>query len=316
MRTAFVQALCELAEQDPRVWLLTADLGWSVVEPFQQRFPGRFINVGVAEQNLHSIAAGLAREDQVPFVYSIATFASMRGYEQFRNGPVLHGWPVRVVGIGGGFAYGHAGASHHALEDLAITRTQPGVVVMAPADGAQARSALVATRDLAGPAYLRIDKAELPDIPELQGRFAWHTPELLRPGDDLLVLTTGSITHEVLKMHDILEQRGLRPAIGLLAHIGYQAEEPLIQLLKEYPLVITVEEGSASGGLGSLVAETIAQHDLCCRLHITAVRNLFRPQTGSVEYLRRQHGLDAESLAALARMALATKRVRAWRKAA
>src|SRR5262245_35836711 len=86
MRAAFVQALCELAELDPRVWLLTADLGWSVVEPFQQRFPGRFINVGVAEQNLHGIAAGLAREEQVPFIYSIATFASMRGYEQFRNG--------------------------------------------------------------------------------------------------------------------------------------------------------------------------------------------------------------------------------------
>ena len=316
MRTAFVQALCELAEQDPRVWLLTADLGWSVVEPFQEQFPDRFVNVGVAEQNLHGIAAGLAREGQVPFVYSIATFASMRGYEQFRNGPVLHQWPVRVVGIGGGFAYGHAGASHHALEDLVIARTQPGVAVLAPADGAQARSALFATQKLPGPAYFRVDKAELPNLAELEGRFAWHTPEHLRTGHDLLVLTTGSITHEVLKMYDTLEPRRIRPAIALLAHIGYQAEEPLIQLLKEYPLVITVEEGSAAGGLGSLVAETISQHDLRCRLHITAVREPFLPHTGSVDYLRRQHGLDAGSLAALARTALATKRIRARRKAA
>jgi transketolase len=316
MRTAFIQALCELAEQDPRVWLLTADLGWSVVEPFQRRFPDRFVNVGVAEQNLHGIATGLAREGQVPFVYSIATFASMRGYEQFRNGPVLHHLPVRVVGIGGGFAYGHAGASHHALEDLSIARTQAGVAVIAPVDGPQARTAVFATRDLPGPAYLRIDKAALPDLPELAGRFDWNRPELLRPGRVLLFITTGSITHEVLRAHEILEARGNCPAIAVLAHVGYQAEDALIELLKVFPLVVTVEEGTVAGGLGSLVAETIAQHDLDCRLHITGVREPFLPHTGSAEYLRRQHGLDAESLAALARMALATKRVRGRRKAA
>ncbi|HLW64532.1 MAG TPA: transketolase C-terminal domain-containing protein [Gemmataceae bacterium] len=316
MRTALIQALCELADQDPRVWLLTADLGWSVVEPFQRSFPERFVNVGVAEQNLHGIATGLAREGQVPFVYSIATFASMRGYEQFRNGPVLHQLPVRVVGIGGGFAYGHAGASHHALEDLALARTQPGVAVLAPADGPQARSAILATHNLPGPAYLRIDKAQLPDLPELAGRFAWYQPELLQPGRVLLFLATGSITHEVLQARQILEARGICAAVAVMAHIAYQADDALIALLKEFPFVITVEEGSAAGGLGSLVAETIAQYELNCRLHITGVREPFLPHTGSAEYLRRQHGLDPESLAALARMALATKRTRVRRKVA
>jgi transketolase len=316
MRTAFIQALCELAEQDPRIWLLTADLGWSVVEPFQRRFPDRFVNVGVAEQNLHGIATGLAREGQIPFVYSIATFASMRGYEQFRNGPVLHQLPVRVVGIGGGFAYGHAGASHHALEDLSIARTQPGVAVVAPADGAQARSALFATASLPGPAYLRIDKAEFADLPDLVGRFAWRRPELMRPGRDILFLSTGSISHEVLRMHDILGARGIRPSVAVLAHVSYRAGEALIELLQEHPLVVTVEEGSITGGLGSLVAETIAQHELRCRLHIAGVQEPFLPHSGSAEYLRRQHGLDAESLAALARMALATKRVHLRKKVA
>src|SRR3954469_24923245 len=139
MRKAFVASLCELAARDERVMLLTADLGWSVLEPFAERFPNRFLNVGVAEQNMLGVATGLARQGRVPFVYSIATFASMRGYEQFRNGAVLHRLPVRVVGIGGGFAYGHAGPTHHALEDLAIARAQPGVTVLAPADQAQAR---------------------------------------------------------------------------------------------------------------------------------------------------------------------------------
>src|SRR5436190_24353159 len=133
MRKAFVEGLCALAAIDPRVHLLTADLGWGALEPFAQRFPDRFINVGVAEQNMLGVATGLAREGCVPFVYSIATFTSMRCYEQIRNGPVLHGLPVRVVGIGGGFSYGHAGPTHHGLEDLTITRTQPGATVLCPA---------------------------------------------------------------------------------------------------------------------------------------------------------------------------------------
>src|SRR5439155_15923441 len=125
---------------------------------------------------------GLALEGHVPFVYSIATFASMRGYEQFRNGAVLHRLPVRVVGIGGGFAYGHAGPTHYALEDLTIHRTQPGVTVLAPADGGQARQALRATARMPGPVYLRIDKNEQPDIAGLEGRLALDTPEVVPPG--------------------------------------------------------------------------------------------------------------------------------------
>jgi transketolase len=316
MRTAFLQALCELAEADPRVWLLTADLGWSVVEPFQQRFPNRFLNVGVAEQNMIGVATGLAREGQVPFVYSIATFAAMRGYEQFRNGPVLHQLPVRVIGIGGGFSYGHTGPSHHAIEDLSIARTQPGVSVVAPADSAQARQSILATQHLTGPAYFRIDKTNYGDIPELGGRFNWNTPELLRPGHDVLFLTTGSIVYEVLKMHDVLESTGTSAAVAALAHLSFQGEEPLIQLLQQFSMVITVEEGSVVGGLGSLVAETISQNALGCRLHITGVRNLFTPQTGGLDFLRKQHGLDADSLAKLARLALATRKVTARRNVA
>jgi transketolase len=240
----------------------------------------------------------------VPFVYSIATFASMRGYEQFRNGPMLHKFPVRVVGIGGGFAYGHAGPTHHAVEDLAILRTQPGVAVIAPADGAQARTILFATRDLSGPAYLRIDKADWPDIPELNGRFQFDAPELLRPGDDLLFLTTGTITHEVLKAADELELRKVFPAVAVMAHLGYEAREPLVQLLRQYRVVLTVEEGSEVGGLGSLAAEAIAGHGLGCRLTIAGVRHPSIAEGGGPEYLRRKHGLDSRSLAELARSSL------------
>src|SRR6478672_10951046 len=136
MRAAFARTLTELAERDPRVLLLTGDLGYMALEPFADAHPERFFNVGVAEQNMVGIATGLAEAGFVPFVYSITTFATLRPYEFIRNAPVLHDLPVRIAGVGGGFEYGHAGHTHHGLEDVGVTRLQPGLTVVAPADHA------------------------------------------------------------------------------------------------------------------------------------------------------------------------------------
>jgi transketolase len=300
MRSALVETLCEQAATDERIFLLTADLGWSVLEKFAICFPRRFLNVGVAEQNMLGIAAGLALEGYTPFVYSIATFASMRGYEQFRNGAMLHRLPVRVVGIGGGFSYGHAGPTHHALEDLAIMRAQPAVVVLAPADSAQVRQAVRVTAAVPGPVYLRIDKADLPDISTLQGRLTLDQPEVIRPGADVLYVTTGTIIHTALQAAELLQRQGISAAVAVQAHISFQGSDALRCLLAKYRHVVTVEEGTVAGGLGSLVAETIAEHGLPCRLSIQGIRAPFVQETGSTDYLRRRHGLDASSLAALA----------------
>lgn len=300
MRAAFVRSLCELAAADPRVMLLTADLGWSAIEPFARAFPDRFLNIGVAEQNMLGVATGLALEGKVPFAYSIATFSSMRCYEQFRDGPVLHNLPVRLVGIGGGFSYGHAGPTHHAIEDLTIARTQPGVTVLAPADPAQTRSVILGTRDISGPVYLRVDKTGYPDITTLGGRFALDTPELIRPGEDVLFLTVGSIAHEVLKAAEIVRRRGVAAGVATLAHLGFAAGAPLLDLLRRFRTVHTVEEGSVAGGLGSLVAEAVAHHGLRCRVHSHGVRTTFGRHAGSTDYMRRLHGIDAASLASAA----------------
>ena len=296
MRTAFLQSLCELAAQDDRVMFLTADLGWSVVEPFAKQFPDRFMNVGVAEQNMLGVATGLALEGKVPFAYSIATFSSMRCYEQFRDGPVLHNLPVRVIGIGGGFAYGHAGPTHHAIEDLTIARTQPGATVLAPSDPAQTRSVILSTQSIPGPIYLRVDKGSYANLPGLDGRFALHTPEVIREGRDLLFLAVGSIAHEALKAAEALQRRGVAAGVAVLAHLGFEAGEPLLDLLRDYHTVFTVEEGSVAGGLGSLVAEAVAHHGLRCRVHARGVRTKFGHLTGSMDYMRRLHGIDAASL--------------------
>jgi transketolase len=204
---------------------------------------------------------------------------------------------VRVVGIGGGFAYGHAGPTHYALEDLTITRTQPGVTVLAPADKAQARRVVQAAAALPGPAYLRLDKSSEPDIDGLGGRFAFGCPEVVSDGDDLLLLATGSIAQEVAKAAKHLSHRGLFPGLAVLAHLTFEGGPPLRDLLAAYPAVLTVEEGYTVGGLGSLAAETIARHGLACRLRACGVRSPQTGVTGGTEYMRRRHGLDAASLA-------------------
>lgn len=305
MRKAFVDALEEMAAEDDRIFLITGDLGWSVVEDFAARRPARFLNAGVAEANMAGLAAGLAQAGFIPFIYSIATFSSMRCYEQVRNGALLHGLPVRVVGIGGGYAYGHAGPTHYALEDLAIARTQPGMTVVAPADPAQARSALHATKDLPGPAYLRIGKGNNPEVPGLQGRFAFGRPEVVREGRHVLFVACGSMAHEALEAARHLDTGGISAAVAVLAHIGFAASPPLVALLREFAAVVSVEDGYAAGGLGSLLAETIAQHGLDCRLRIRGVDHPFSGASGSEAYMRAQSGLDASSLAEAARSLLA-----------
>lgn len=156
VRRAVVQTVISLASRDDRILLLTGDLGFMVLEPFAARFPERFFNLGVAEQNMVGVATGLAEAGFVPFVYSIATFLTMRAYEFIRNGPILQRLPVRLLGVGGGFEYGPAGPTHHALEDLAIMRTQPELMVIAPSDSTQAQSALEETWNVPGPVYFRL----------------------------------------------------------------------------------------------------------------------------------------------------------------
>lgn len=303
MRTALVETLTELAREDDRIFLLTADLGWGVVEKFAAEHPTRFQNVGVAEANMAGVGAGLALAGFVPYLYSIATFTSMRCYEQVRNGAVLHGLPVRLVGVGGGFAYGHAGPTHWALEDLILARAQPGLTVIAPADPAQTRSAVRASTQWPGPVYFRVGKGNNPELPGLEGRFALGRPEVVREGHGLLFLATGAIAHEALRAAAMLEDA--RPAVAVLAHLGFAPSHELRDLLRRFPRVVTVEEGYTAGGLGALAAQAITEHGLGCRLRVCGVREPVAGVSGTERYLRARYGLDAEALAAAARQLLA-----------
>jgi transketolase len=304
MRSAFAHALLDLAAQDERIVLLTGDLGFAVLEPFAERFPDRFWNAGVAEQNMVGLATGLAEAGHTPYVYSIATFASMRGYEFVRNGPILHELPVRVVGVGGGMDYGHNGVTHYALEDAGIMRVQPGISVVAPADPEQTRVALPAIQDLPGPVYLRLGKESTP-VPGLDGRFALGRAERIGDGRDVALVAFGGMGSTAVEASQQLAAQGVDAAVHIVSSLSPAPTEDLAEALAEVPLAISVEAHYVNGAVGSLVAETIAEHALGTRLIRTGLRATPTGATGSRPYLYERHGLAPAQLAATAVEALA-----------
>lgn len=304
MRRAFIGTLGALAEADPRVLLLTGDLGYNALEPFAERFPGRFLNVGVAEQNMVGVATGLAESGFVPFVYSIATFASLRPYEFIRNGPVRHRLPVRIVGVGGGFEYGPQGATHHGLEDLAVMRAQPGLVVVAPADHAQLAAAMRATADLPGPVYYRLGKDDVTTIPGLDARFTLGRADRVREGADVLLVSTGSVTIEAVAAAEALAGRGVEAAVLVVASLAPAPADDLAAALARVPLALTVEAHYAAGGLGSLVSEVAAERGLPCVILRCAVSAVPDGVCGSQAHLYATHGLARDTLVERALQAL------------
>ena len=305
MRNDFADALVELADEDERVVLLTGDLGFMVLEGFAERFPDRFFNVGVAEQNMVGLATGLAESGFVPFAYSIATFASMRPYEFLRNGALLHELPVRLVGVGGGFDYGHNGITHFALEDVAIFRVQPELTLVVPADAGQARAALFATSDLPGPIYFRVAR-EGAAVPGLGGRFELGRAQVLGDGDDVAIVALGTTARTALDAAELLAQKGIGASVVVVSTFNPTPVEDLADVLARVPLALSVEAHYVSGGLGSVVAETIAEHGLDCRLVRSGIRNMPKGITGSQRYLEELHHLSARDLAEAAQTAART----------
>ncbi len=301
MRKAFAQTLLELAAADERVLLLTADLGFGVLDEFAAAYPQRFFNVGVAEANMVGVGTGLAEAGFIPFLYSISTFAALRPYEQWRNGPLLHQLPVRLVGIGGGFEYGHNGITHMGLEDYGVMRLQPGLTTIAPADARQARTALKETYELPGPIYYRIGKNDDVEIPGLDGGFDRQRIDLVVEGEDLLILTVGSIAAEAVAAAQLLHASGIAAAAAVVSTLGPAPTIALCDLLQRFPLVLTVESHFVTGGLGSMVAETIAENNIVCRLQRCGVTAMPAGTSGSEAYMNQTHGLGRDQIAQKAR---------------
>lgn len=297
MRKTFIETLTELAAEEPRIIFLTADLGYMAIDSFRERFPNRFYNVGVAEQNLLGIATGLAESGFFPFVYSISTFATLRPYEFIRNGPIMHRLPVRIIGVGAGFEYGLNGLTHYALEDIGILRVQPGITIISPSDFKQARSALRSTWDLPGPIYYRIGKDDQSVVSGLDGKFSMERIQLIRDGEDVLLITSGGIALEVVRAAEFLAEQGVSCAIAVVACLKPAPKDDLSLVMEKYPLAVTIEAHYITGGLGSIVAETITEMNIKCRLIRCGVHEIPKGITGSQQFMNDHFGLSPRAIA-------------------
>ena len=297
MRDQFVKRLSQLAANDSRIMLLTADLGFGVLTDFAAKFPQQFLNVGVAEQNMTGVATGMALEGLIVFTYSIGNFPTLRCLEQIRNDAAYHDANVKIVSVGSGFSYGSLGMSHHATEDISILRAIPGITIFSPGDAWEAMEATEAAVKTPGTCYLRLDKSATgPEHVAGEG-FAVGEPRLRRNGNDLTIITTGGIVDEALKAAETLATRNIKARVLSLHTIRPLEPNAIIAAARETGGIITLEEHTIDGGLGGLVAEILLEHGVSPRrFKRMGLRNGFSSIVGSQAYLRARYGLDANAV--------------------
>ena len=262
MRNSFIQWLCAKAEIDQRIVLLTADLGYSVVEPFATKYPDRFINVGVAEQNMVGIAAGMATEGYRPFTYSIGVFPTYRCAEQLRNDVDYHNLPVCTCTVGSGVAYGSLGYSHHAVQDLALVRSLPNTSIATPSDSFEVEGILNWHLDQESPTYLRLHKSGEPKIHSYTPTLDLGTPlNINDPShrDDVCIVAIGFLAFHAKK---ILAELNVSINLYSLPLWGQKSSDKFCMAVSNYQTIITLEDHLLAGGLASWVLESLAIRSL------------------------------------------------------
>lgn len=256
MRTAFIESLSQAASENPDIWLLCGDLGYSVLEPFAAKFPERYLNVGVAEQNMAGIAAGIALSGKTVFIYSIGNFPTLRCLEQLRNDVCYHGADVKIVAVGAGYAYGSQGYTHHALEDAGIMSMLPGIEVFVPCDPAEVRAATRLIAASGKPSYLRLSRQGEPNLGAVVTDL--RKPRILREGRDIVILASGPIASRALDAAGKLAGRGCHIGVVSVSCLKPIDEAAIRDAVRSASLVVTLEEHILRGGLFSLVAGVFA----------------------------------------------------------
>jgi transketolase len=301
VRDAFIHALTDLALLHPELLLLTGDLGFGVFEQYIARFPRQFLNVGVAEQNMSGLAAGLALEGHSVFTYSIGNFPTLRCLEQIRNDICYHHANVKIVCIGGGMSYGPVGFSHHATEDLAILRALPHMLVLSPGDVWEAAESSRFLMDHHGPAYLRLDKSHAPPTHLPDEVFTPGRIRTVRRGTDVTLAATGGILGEALHAADTLASMGIEARVLSVHTIQPLDVATLCLAARETGGIVTIEEHTVSGGLGGAVAEALLEAGVHpAFFYRMGLRDTFSSVVGSQQYLRKVYSLDAASIVAAA----------------
>lgn len=296
MRQAFIKTLTEIARDNKEVILLTGDLGFNLFEEFSQLFPEQFLNMGVAEANMIGVASGLALSGKLPFVYSIATFATMRPYEQIRS-VALHNAHVVIVGSGAGYSYGPAGPTHHALEDISLMRSLPNMSILCPADPLETAWATHESVKVKGPVYLRLGKIGEPLIHKANPKLILGQGVILQEGRQVAIMATGNMVANAILASEILKKQGITSTV-ISMHTVKPLDGSLIRdLAKKFSHLVTVEEHFVTGGLGSAVSETMSALGNKTKLLRLGIPDVFTMVSGSQDYLRQKVDLHPQGIA-------------------
>lgn len=293
MRDAMTKTLSELAQEDKDVVLVTGDLGFGVFNEFRERFPEQFVNAGIAEQNMTGLAVGMALSGKTVFTYSIGNFPTLRCLEQIRNDACYHKANVKIVAVGGGFTYGSLGISHHATEDLAILRALPNIAVLAPGDPFEAAAATRAIYNASGTCYLRLGRGAEPAVHKNSVEITIGKALKVKEGKDVAILATGGILKNAYDACEYLNSTGLSVALYSMHTIKPFDKDLVTSLAISTKYIVTIEEHTTLGGLGSAVAEVLAQRPSPrAELAMIGLEDCFSSVVGDQEYLRAIYGLS------------------------
>lgn len=299
MKKALINAVCDLMHHHENVYMFTADLGYGVMNRILEEHPERFINMGICEQNMASVAAGMALEGNTVFMYSIGNFPTLRCLEQIRNDIAYHGANVKIIAVGGGFAYASLGMSHHATEDIAVMRAIPGMTVFAPADPSETTAAVKEAATIDGPVYIRLGRGGEPDIAHI----SFHINEVMRITDfpkhnakrSVALLGTGTVVADAASAALSL-QNSYNISAYSVPRVKPLDIEGILAICAENDCVVTIEEHNIIGGLGSAIAEVIAGSCVQTKLLRIGMNDQFTQVVGSSAYIRHYYGLDSEGI--------------------
>lgn len=294
-RDAYSQALESLAAADSRIVAVVNDsVSSTKLKTFQQNYPNRFVNVGIAEQNMIGVGAGLANGGMLPYVCGASCFLTARAMEQVKVDLGYSKWNVKLCGMSSGMAYGELGATHHSVEDIAWTRIIPNLAVVVPADPVETEQMMRYSKEHIGPMFLRISRLPVCHVNPPEFKFTLGRANLLHDGDDIAIITNGVLVSRALDAARELKNRGVHARVLNMSSIKPLDSDAILKAAKETRGIITAEEGLAAGGLGGAVAEVLALHHPS-PMRMLGLQDTFAP-TGSAEFLLDYFHLNAEGM--------------------
>lgn len=302
MRTAFVNKLMELAEKDERIVLLTGDMGFPMFDKFKELYPERYYNMGIAEQNMIGVAAGLAMRGKKPYIYSIIPFLIMRSYEQVRVDVCYHNLDIKFIGSGGGIAYGPAGATHHSIEDISLMRGLPNMQIIAPGDPFEARNAVEKSYYNNSPTYIRLSKNNEPVLHKNldDKEFEIGKSICMKKGENIAIIATSNMLNQALEVSNELDNLGIKNSLYSFHTIKPIDKETLDKIFKNYKYIVTMEEHNIIGGLYGAVMEEygkgiISDYSIEKVLPI-AINDKFSHHVGDQNNIRKYFGIDKDNV--------------------